>query len=161
MRQKCCVSQTGQAVVEMTLGFLLFLMIFFAIVEFAHLLYTKVTLQHAFRESGRYMVTGRTEKDPLDNDLPRPEVIRNVLCANLIATGLRCPDVGQFTFTCFDDKGLEVACAEPAGGPEQTVMVSATFAKPAHTPLFTNFFPQRGVQFQLSTTWKNEPFSSN
>lgn len=154
-------NEIGQAVVELTLGFLLFLVIFFAVVEFSHLLYTKVTLQHAFRESGRYMVTGRTEKDASDSDLPRAEVIRNVFCANLIATGLQCPDLDQFAFTCFDDNGSQVGCTQPAGGPEQTVMVSATFKKPAFTPLFTNFFPQGGVEFQLSTTWKNEPFSNN
>jgi Flp pilus assembly protein TadG len=51
--------QGGQAVVELTFGFLIFLMLFFGVVEFSHLMYTKVTLQYALRSAGRYMVVGR------------------------------------------------------------------------------------------------------
>ena len=71
MRMNFLRKQSGQAVVEMTLGFLLFFTIFMSIVEFSHLLYAKVTLQHALRTAGRYMVTGQTKKDGNGNDIPR------------------------------------------------------------------------------------------
>lgn len=151
----CLKKRKGQAVVEFTFIFLLFLFIFFSIVEFGHLLYTKLTLQHALREAGRYMVTGRTAQDPQNNNLPRPEVILKVFCANLLATGLSCPQLGpQFDLKCVDPP----SCTQPGGGPGQTVMVTANFKKRALTPLFAGIFTKDGVEFQLSTTWKNEPF---
>lgn len=153
--------QRGQSVVELTFGFLLFFVIFSSVVEFSHLLYTKLTLQHSFREAGRYMITGRTKKDTSQENISRPEVIRNVFCANLISTGLRCPEADEFTFTCFKDDGSKVSCSEPGGGPEQTVNLAATFKKRALFPFFVKVFPEGGVDFQLSTTWKNEPFSRN
>jgi Flp pilus assembly protein TadG len=146
--------QRGQAIVELTFGFLIFLMIFFALVEFSHLLYTKLTLQNALRTAGRYMVTGQK-----GSTIPRPETIHNVFCANVIATGIQCPALGSsaFTFTCIDAAGVGTPCAS-AGGPEETVMVTVQLQKPAMTPFFSQFFPTGGVTFQLSTTWKNEPY---
>lgn len=146
--------QTGQAVVEMTLGFLLFFTMIFSVVEFSHLLYSKVTLQHALGKAGRYMITGRTANDKDGNALPRNIVIRDVFCRNVIATGLRCPDLGaDFQFTC-----LDAPCSQPGGGPDQTVMVTVRLSKPAMMPFFSQFFTPEGVPFELSTTWKNEPF---
>ena len=156
MQLRCFRRQRGQAVVELTLGFLLFLVIFFGIVEFSHLLYTKVTLQHALRTAGRYMVTGRTETDGGGNPIPRDQMVRTVFCANVIATGLQCPNLGSdFQFTC------DTPCTAPGGGPEQTVVVTVSLTKPAMVPFFSQFFPSGGVPFQLSTTWKNEPFGTS
>ena len=150
-------NQSGQAVVELTLGFLLFFSIFMATVEFSHLLYTKVTLQHALRTAGRYMVTGQTAKDGNGNSLARSDTIHNVFCANVIATGLKCPSLGpNFSFVC-----VGAPCSEAAGGPEQTVMATVTLVKPAMTPFFSQFFPSGGVRFQVTSTWRNEPFRSS
>ncbi len=147
----------GQAVVELTFSFILFFTLFMAIVEFSHLLYTKVTLQHALRTAGRYMVTGRTGQDSNGNNIPRDQMIHDVFCANVIATGLQCPDLGTaFTFTC-----IGAPCAAPGGGPEQTVMVTVNINKPAMTPIGSQFFPAGGVPFTLSTTWKNEPYPTS
>jgi Flp pilus assembly protein TadG len=154
MSTKAIRCQKGQAVVELTFSFLLFMAMFFALVEFSHLLYTRLTLQHALRGAGRYMVTGKTTQDALGNDLPRPEVVRTIFCTNVIATGLACPNLGpDFVFACVSE-----ACTEPGGGPEQTVTVTVQLSKPAMTPFFSQFFPSGGVPFQLSTTWRNEPF---
>ena len=149
--------QRGQAVVELTLGFLLFFAIFMATVEFSHLMYTKVTLQHALRTAGRYMITGQAGKDKNGGNLARSDTIHNVFCANVIATGLQCPSLGpNFSFTC-----LDAPCSQPAGGPNQTVMATVTLVKPSMTPFFTRFFSSGGVRFQISSTWKNEPFGSS
>jgi len=151
-------SHRGQAVVELTFAFILFFTLFMGIVEFSHLLYTKGTLQHALRTAGRYMVTGRTGTDGSGNAIPRDQMIHNVFCANVIATGLQCPTLasGNFQFTCLPSPGT--TCTEPGGGPNQTVLVTVNLRKPAMMPFFSQFFPSGGVQFQLSTTWKNEPF---
>jgi Flp pilus assembly protein TadG len=151
----------GQAAVELTFAFLLFFTLFMAIVEFSHLLYTKVTLQHALRTAGRYMVTGRTGQDGSGNDIPRDQMIHDVFCANVIATGLQCPSLGSgnFQFVCLPTPGT--ACTQPGGGPEQTVMVTVSLKKPAMMPFASQFFPTGGVPFVLSTTWKNEPFPTS
>jgi len=147
----------GQAAVEMTFGFLLFFSLFMAIVEFSHLLYSKVTLQHALRTAGRYMVTGKTGTDSSGVAIPRDQMIHDVFCANVIAAGVRCPALGtsNFQIVC-----LGGACTQPGGGPNQTVVVTVSLSKPALMPFFSRFFPSGGVPFQLSTTWKNEPFTA-
>ena len=147
--------RTGQAVVEMTFGFLLFFTLFMAIVEFSHLLYSKVTLQHALRTAGRYMVTGQTTKDQNNADIPRDQKVHDIFCANIIAAGVICPDLAQFIFKC---PSLPSDCKKPGGGSEQTVVVTVNLTKPTLMPFFSRFFPAGGVPFKLSTTWKNEPF---
>ena len=92
----------GQAVVELTFGFLIFFSLFMAIVEFSHLLYSKVTLQHALRTAGRYMVTGKTGTDGGGLPIPRDQMIHDVFCNNIIAAGVQCPNLGtsNFQFAC-------------------------------------------------------------
>lgn len=147
--------RNGQAVVEMTFGFLLFLALFMAIVELSHLLYAKVTLQHALRTAGRYMVTGKTEQDQQGINIPRDQMIHDIFCANVIAAGVQCPALGspKFQFACVGEP-----CTAPGGGPEQTVTVTVNLLKPTLMPFFSRFFPSGGVPLQIGTTWKNEPF---
>ena len=158
MRMNFLRKQGGQAVVEMTFSFLLFFTILMSIVEFSHLLYAKVTLQHALRTAGRYMVTGQTQKDGNGNNIPRDQMVHTVFCANVIAAGVVCPNLGpNFVFVCLPTPGT--ACTQPGGGANQTVMVTVTLSKRPLTPLFSQFFSTGGVPFTLSTTWRNEPFA--
>lgn len=139
--------ERGQAVVEFTFAALLFFSLIFAIVEFSHLLYTRLNAQHALREAGRYMVTGQGF-DPGDSTA-RGNVIHDKFCQSLIGTGVSCPPVGpDFRFTC----GV-AACSTPGGNPGQTVTVTATLTKPWFTGLFGS-----PITFTLNTTWKNEPY---
>jgi Flp pilus assembly protein TadG len=150
----------GQGVVEMMFGFLIFFAFFMAIVEFSHLLYAKVTLQHALRTAGRYMITGNTGTSG-GTPIPRDQMIHDVFCANVIAAGVQCPNLGtsNFTFTCLPTPGT--TCSQAGGGPEQTVMVTVNISKPTLIPFFSQFFPSGGVPIQISSTWKNEPFSAS
>jgi Flp pilus assembly protein TadG len=147
----------GQAAVEMTFAFFLFFAIFMAIVEFSHLLYAKVTVQHALRTAGRYMITGQTTKDANGVDIPRDKKVHDVFCANMTAAGVMCPDLAQFHFKC-PELPLPSICTTAGGAAGQTVVVTVTVYKPAMFPFFSNFFPAGGVPLDLSTTWKNEPF---
>lgn len=142
-------SHRGQAVVEFSLVALLFFMVFFAIVEFSHLFYTELTLQHALREAGRYSVTGQGI-DPSGTDPnARLTAIQNKFCQNLIGTGLSCATIASnFNVTCAGAGG----CTQAAGGPGQTVTLTATFQK----PWFTGFLGTP-ITFTLKTTWRNEP----
>ena len=156
MRGASIFRRDGQAVVEFTFGFLIFFSLFMAIVEFSHLLYSKVTLQHALRTAGRYMVTGKTGTDGSGVAIPRDQMIHDIFCANVIAAGVQCPNLGtsNFQFACLGGGG----CSQPGGGSNQTVVVTVSLSKPSLMPYFSRFFPTGGVPFQLSTTWKNEPF---
>ena len=100
--------QRGQAVVEMTFSFLLFMMVVFAIVEFSHLLYTRLNVQHALSEAGRQMITGQGYSATDSN--ARLNAIKNNFCQHLIATGLSCADLqSNMTVTC---AGGDVPCWE-------------------------------------------------
>ena len=150
----------GQAMIETMFSFIIFLSFFMAIVEFSHLLYAKVTLQHALRTAGRYMITGNTGTNG-GTPIPRDQMIHDVFCANVIAAGVQCPSLGtsNFTFTCLPTPGT--SCSQAGGGPEQTVMVTVNLSKPTLMPFFSQFFPSGGVPIQISSTWKNEPFSAS
>ena len=153
--------RNGQAMVETMFGFIIFFSFFMAIVEFSHLLYAKVTLQHALRTAGRYMITGKTGLNAQGINIPRDQMIHDVFCANVISAGVRCPNLGtsNFTFTCLPTPGT--TCSQPGGGPDQTVMVTVNLSKPTLMPFFSRFFPTGGVPLQLSTTWRNEPFAAS
>ena len=144
--------QRGQAVVETTFSFLIFMMVFFGIVEFSHLFYTKMNMQHALSEAGRYMVTGQGLDLSGTNPNARLATIQNKFCKNLIATGLSCVNLAShMTVTCAGAGG----CAQPAGGPGQTVTLTATYTKPWFTGLFNHLLPVP-VTLTASTTWVNE-----
>ena len=154
--------RNGQAMVETMFGFIIFFSFFMAIVEFSHLLYAKVTLQHALRTAGRVMITGQ-KGTSLTAPLPRDQMLHDVFCANVIAAGVRCPDLGpNFQFSCVGEPcQVNLQANGGTGGPEQTVMVTVNVSKPTLMPFFSRFFPTGGVPFQLSTTWKNEPFPTS
>ncbi len=142
----------------MTFAFMLFFSIFMAVVEFSHLLYAKVTLQHALRTAGRYMVTGQTTKDQNNVDIPRDKKVHDVFCANVIEAGVVCPDLGpNFVFKC-PELPLPSNCTTPGGAAGQTVLVTVTVYKPPLFPFFRSFFSANGIKLDMSTTWKNEPF---
>jgi len=85
----------------------------------------------------------------------------DVFCANLVSAGVQCPALGStnFTFTCPAANGG--ICTAPGGKPDDTVMVTVKVWKPTLMPFFSKFFPSGGLPLQISTTWKNEPFSTN
>jgi len=137
-------SDKGQSIIEFTLVFPIFALVFFAVVEFSHLFYVRLTLQHALREAGRYMVTGRADEPDPDNPgeaLPREQAIEAIFDKWLMGTGT----------------GLQDFAMNPAdgGGAGETVTLTAAFTKPWFTILFDQFSPG-GVTFNMSTTWVNE-----
>jgi hypothetical protein len=148
----------GQGTVEFALALPLFVLVFFAIVEFAHLFYVRLTLQQAIRQAGRYMVTGRADvpnPDDPKKKLPRKESIEAVFNSFLIGTGAGLRD---FSMTCGG-----VDC--DGGAPGATVTLSATFAKPFFTVLLADLLPDIGcgtgkICFTFTMTWVNEPFVS-
>ena len=143
--------QCGQGVVEFTLGFLLFYTVLMAIVEFSFMFYTKITLQHALSEAGRYMVTGQGMDLTHVNPNARLQAVQNKFCNNLVATGISCTNVAShLTVTCVG------GCAAPAGGPSQTVTLTASYTRSWFTGMFNHMLPP--LTLSANTTWKNEPY---
>jgi len=141
----------GQSSVEFTLGFLLLYTVIMAIVEFSHMFYTKTTLQHAIAEAGRYMITGQGIDHTGTNPNARLQKVQDKFCNNLIATGLSCVNVSShLTLTCVG------GCAQPAGGPGQTVTLTATYSRGWYTGMFNHLLPT--ITLVANTTWKNEVY---
>jgi Flp pilus assembly protein TadG len=138
----------GQVIVEFTFIALLFFTLIFAIVEFSHLFYTRLTVQHALREAGRLMITGQGTS--LTNPNARVQAIQQKFCDQLIGTALSCANV-NFTVTCAG------GCTQAGGGPNQSVTLTVTFAKSWFTPIFNNFMGGP-LTLSVSSTWKNEPY---
>jgi Flp pilus assembly protein TadG len=137
--------------VEFTFGFLFLYTMVMSIVEFSYMFYTRITLQHALSEAGRYMITGQgmdlTHTDPN----ARLQAVENRFCNNLVATGISCTDVAShMTVTC------NGGCTAPAGGPSQTVTLTATYSRTWFTGMFKYLLPP--LNLTANTTWKNEPY---
>ena len=147
-------SQRGQAVVEFSFIFMLLAMVLFAVVEFSHLFYTRLTVRNSLGEAGRYAATGQANIDDPQNpgtNLVRPDAIRAVFDRFMI--GVVAADLQSFVINPAD-----------GGGPGDTVTVTANFNKPFFTGLIGRFFPAIGgcpaahLCFSMTTTWTNEPF---
>ncbi|MGH7773903.1 MAG: TadE/TadG family type IV pilus assembly protein [Candidatus Binatia bacterium] len=148
-------SERGQGVVEFSLAALLFFTVLFAIVEFSHIFYVRLTVTHALREAGRYMITGRTESGML-----REDAIIDVFNKLLMGTGAGLQGLPACEILV-DIPPSSTGC----GGPSDTVRVRATFHKPLFSAFFASLFPGGGgcpsgsVCFDLNITWVNEPFT--
>ena len=151
-------SQSGQAITEFALALPLFALVFFGLVEFAHLFYVELTLQQALQATGRYMVTGRADvADPKNpgNNLPRCDAIQEVFKKYLIGTGAGLVSLTPTVIVDVDTPNSD------CGGPGDTVKLTAVFQKPFFSGVFRLFAPDFpcSITFSLSTTWKNEGFS--
>lgn len=150
----CLKSKSGQSIVEFTLAAPLFFAAFYAIVEFSHLFYARVTVQHALDEAGRYSSTGQGQS--ADNPGARLAAIKDRFCKNLTATGLSCSKLA-FAVSHTTSGG---GSASGPGGPDDIVTVSTTFTKPLFggaLKLIAPLFPT-SVTMTLSTIYKNEPY---
>lgn len=147
-------SKSGQSIVEFTLAAPLFFAAFYAIVEFSHLFYVRVTVQHALDEAGRYSSTGQGQS--ADKPDARLAAIKDRFCSNLTATGLSCSKLSFVVSHTTSDGGS----AGGPGGPDDIVTVSTTFTKPLFSgalKLVDPIFPT-SVTMTLSTIYKNEPY---
>jgi Flp pilus assembly protein TadG len=158
--RRACHARHGQSLVEFAMVAPLFFMLVFGITDFGRLFFTKLTLQHALREAGRYAVTGQHQQDPNNPATPlsRVQSIQNI--AQQYAAGL-LPNSSSVNVKALDSQG-NVDTAHPAGLPGETVIVSLSTKLKLITPLIGNFFPQVNGQgeydFTVSTSFKNEPF---
>jgi len=150
-RAQCHIgnSNRGTTMAEFALVLPMFVLLMFAVVDFARLFYIEMTLQNAVREAGRYAITGNHQPDPnhLGQTLSRVQSISQV--AQQSAMGL-------------DVSNLQIVSASGgngnAGGPGDTVTISLTTNLRILTPIIAQFFKNGAYTFTVSVSFKNEPF---
>jgi hypothetical protein len=147
----CCSghSARGTTLVEFAFVLPMFVLLLFAVADFARLFYIEMTLQNAVREAGRYAITGNHVPDPNHHgqNLSRPQSIQNV--AQQHAMGL---DVSNLQIVSVNGGNGS------AGGPGDTVTISLTTNLRLLTPVVAQFFNHGVYTFTVSVSFKNEPF---
>ena len=149
VRRRRGTSTAGNSAIEFALVVPAFLLLFFAVFDFARLFYAEMTLQNAVREAGRYAVTGNHLPDPQHSGRNLSRVNSIVQVAQQAALGLSV-------------SGIQISSAGggsgSAGGPGDTVTISLTTTLQLMTPIVAQFFPHGTYTFTVSVSFKNEPF---
>jgi len=163
-RNKLC---QGSTTVQTAIVCPVFLFLVFSVLEFSYVSYSKLNIEYALAESGRYMVTGQgidTTHIPPDPNA-RLNLIENIFCKNLLINGISCADVpAHFAVSCVNPSictspgpvSCPAGCTQPGGGPSQTVTVTVTFTTNWLSGIFNRLMPRPTLS--AKTTWKNEPF---
>jgi hypothetical protein len=142
-------STCGTTLLEFALVLPLFMLLLFAVADFARLFYVEMTLQNAVREAGRYAITGNHVPDPnhQGQTLSRVQSIRQI--AQRAAMGL---DVSNLQIVSVSGGSGN------AGGPGDTVTIALTTNLHLLTPLIAQFFTGGVYTFTVSVSFRNEPF---
>jgi Flp pilus assembly protein TadG len=142
-------SEDGDTVLEFALTFLLFISLTFAVVDFGHLFFVEMEVQHAIQDAARYGSTGNHLPDPNNpgNSLSRATSIINTLKSE--APGVNFSNIQISSL----NGGLG-----SGGGPGDMLTVSTTVNMPLFTPLIAQMFPNGQYTFNANITVKNEPF---
>lgn len=142
-------SKCGTTLVEFALVLPIFVLLLFAVTDFARLFFVELTLQNAVREAGRYAITGNHQPDPnhQGQNLSRVQSIQYV--AQQEAMGL---DVSNLQIISV------VGGQGSAGGPGDTVTISLTTNLHLVTPVIAKLFTNGVYTFTVSVAFRNEPF---
>ena len=142
-------SEDGDTVVEFALTFLVFISLTFAVVDFGHLFFVEMEVQHAIQDAARYGSTG--------NHLPDPNNPGNALSRASSIIGTLESEVPGVNLSNIQISSLNGGLGS-GGGPGDMLTVSTTVNMPLFTPLIARLFPNGQYTFKASITVKNEPF---
>ena len=136
-------ADSGQTLVEFALSATVFLLMVFAVIDFSYFYFTKLTLQNAVRQAGRYAITGQamTSKTRYASILQTVENSSMGFATNSNTT--ICSALG--------------GCSS-GGGPGDTITITVTYQYKFLTPFVAVFFTNGAYTFSVSSTFKNEPF---
>lgn len=154
LQHRFCTSRSeeGQSLVEFALALSLFIFLIFAVIDFGHLFFVKMSVQNALQEAARYGSTGNHLPDPNKpgSYLSRVTSIINTLQND--AMGVQVSNIQVSSLNGGSGSG---------GGPGDLLTVSATVNMPFLTPPVAVMFPNGQYTFNASITVKNEPFPSS
>ena len=146
-------NDSGQALVEIAFSLGIFLLLVWGTIEFGSMYSTKMTLQNAVRQAGRYALTGQC----VETAGSCTESRYNSIIATLEGTsdGLITPsNAGDISVTCINEGGQ---CLSNAGGPGDMVVITVTYPYKFLTGPISRFFPS-GYTISVSASFKNEMF---
>ena len=146
-------NDSGQTLVEMAISLSLLLLLVMATIDFGYLFSTKVTLQNAVRQGGRYAITGQCI---LAGDGSCSKTRYNSIMQTVEDTSLGRLDASQISITCQDYGG---GCPNGAGGPGDVVTITVTYPYHFMTGPIGAFFPVQSYTLTVSSVFKNESFS--
>jgi hypothetical protein len=143
--------ERGSSLVEFSIVFLLFVGLTFAILDFGHLFFVRLTLHNAVREASRFTLTGGTLPDPNNPGQFLSRVDSIVLRMQQVAPSLTV-DPGDVTIIGPGGPG------DP-GGPEDPVTIRIDYDIPLLTPFVRELFPDGVDHYSVSILSQNEPFA--
>src|ERR1039457_5991572 len=110
-------NESGQTLVETAISLSIFLLLVLGTIDFGYLISTKVTLQNAVRQGGRYAITGQciTGSDGSCSKTRYPSILQIVANTSLGVAAAR-----ELTLTCTG------VCPTTAGGPGDGVTITVT-----------------------------------
>ena len=154
-------ADSGQTLVEFAIAAMVFLLLLFATIDFGYFYYVKVTLQNAVRQAGRYAITGNCSAGT--NCFVGGTTNRyNSIIQVALTYSFGLITASNVSITCLPPPiGLTGGCpsyAGGAGGPGDTVMITATYTWHPVTALVSKFFNNGVYTFSVSATFKNESF---
>lgn len=135
-------SDSGQTLVEFAISSLLFLLLLFSVIEFSYIFFVKMTLQNAVRQAGRYAITGQTMAGQASR--------YNSIVKTAVDYSMGLVSSSDISIIC-------VGGCSSAGGPGDTITISVTYKYKFLTGIVAPFF-KNGLTFNVSDTFKNEPF---
>ena len=113
-------NDSGQTLVEIAISLSIFLLLVLGTIDFGYLFSTKLTLQNAVRQAGRYAITGQciTGSDGSCSQTRYNSIMQTV---ENVSLGVAKPS--EIAITCTDNGG---GCPNNAGGPGDIVTITVT-----------------------------------
>lgn len=146
---------SGATLVEFAISISVFLLLMLGSMDFAHLFYTKLTLQNAVRQAGRYAITGRCVANGAGNcTLSRYNSIVQTLqtASNGLLNSSNSSDIN---ITCTPNGG---GCPNQAGGPGDIITITVTYTYPLMAAPIARLFTGGNYTFTVSAAFTNEIF---
>jgi Flp pilus assembly protein TadG len=135
-----------------------FFLLLFGVIDFSWALFNQMNVQDAVREAGRYAATGNTV-----SGLSRNASIVQVLNSYAMQSGASIQSVTISSVyggsASYNETTSQFTGTGGAGGPSDTVTITATCSLPLLTGIIGQFFSANGTyNFTASATFRSEPF---
>ena len=144
-------NEYGGAMVETALCLSIFFLLVMGTMDFGHMFSTKVTIQNAVRQAGRYAITGQCIQGTNGCSINRYGSILQQ-AENYSLGMLTASDI---TITCTNNGG---GCPTLAGGPGDIVTIKATYPYHFMTGPIGAFFTGGAYTLTESASFTNEAF---
>jgi len=152
---KAKAKDSGATLVEFAISLSLFLLLILGTMDFAYLFYTKLTLQNAVRQAGRYAITGQCV--PNINGSCKLDRYNSIIQTLQTASNglLNSSNSNDISITCTANGG---GCPNQAGGPGDIITITVTYTYTFMTAPIAKFFTGGKYVFTVSVAFNNEPF---